>query len=523
LSIVTFDFWIAIQDLPNSNRHPSLTQDILTNLLYILLQQSEYDFCKELNLTNINDLYYDDNNLTIFDITNFRHHQNGVDEVITCCYLNLQDNFFIILNTILQQIIQNYQIVNLTNNAHEIVKFCQKLETLLFILISSWETIQENLQSSITFPLNLSKLEFQFLFSFLQYFLTNLNFFLQISQNFDFLTKQISRLFGKIGFLLLYVEDYPNSDGSPNPRPSFTYSRYVQVILYLYQILCLNLKISIDVSNSLVSLCTQGSNISLTHMNDIIITNPLFSNEIGQTNSLPTSLYHFLIDKFNNDILMNLPNFANLNAFVNICEVFCQITTKDIEYNIHIYQNQNNHVFFTIICQKLMTDMNHYFEMDIRLLSQVHMIHFHDIIKYLSRIVKKLESLNLSNLKFQSFVNEFSTNFWFLIQNVFEHSKNKDVFFTNDNICQYFIFVLSNLIKLFEYNFIISNFITSKICQILQFITNLNMNKIDKYFSHGFEVGNQFLSKFHENFSRGEFLSPSLVFLWLCIFEFLPY
>lgn len=98
ISSLTFDIWVTLQDMPVSERHPFLVQDIFYKLLPLLMDQCLYPE----GFSHWDPCSYDEDDMQ--DLESFREHKNGIQEVVLICFHALRGSFFAtIMETIISQ------------------------------------------------------------------------------------------------------------------------------------------------------------------------------------------------------------------------------------------------------------------------------------------------------------------------------------------------------------------------------------------------------------------------------------
>jgi hypothetical protein len=116
IAMLTFDVWIALQDIPIAERHAYLAQDVFSQLLNVVLVQGIYP------------VDYDTDNCDDFDL--YRDNKSGIHEIMLTCAYSLQDKFYQHLHTYL-----------LTNNVFQVDGGGNILSTTIN-LPASWRFIE---------------------------------------------------------------------------------------------------------------------------------------------------------------------------------------------------------------------------------------------------------------------------------------------------------------------------------------------------------------------------------------------
>ena len=90
---ITFDAWLALQELPVVERHPYVTQEVFYKVLGVVMEQCTYPHSWE-------------NSCDEEDFLSFRDTSGSVQEVLLGCFYALQDAFFLLLEERLSSVSQ---------------------------------------------------------------------------------------------------------------------------------------------------------------------------------------------------------------------------------------------------------------------------------------------------------------------------------------------------------------------------------------------------------------------------------
>jgi hypothetical protein len=138
---LTFDVWIALQDIPVVERHPYVSQDVFNTLLSNLLLQCEYpsDYDSNTGWDNCDD---DED-----DFEEFRDQKYGIQDVIVvCCYAIQGDSFY----EILQKGFAESTEVSVDNGEIRVTNW-RRLESTLYVFYHAMEAVKSSANSEKCF------------------------------------------------------------------------------------------------------------------------------------------------------------------------------------------------------------------------------------------------------------------------------------------------------------------------------------------------------------------------------------
>ena len=135
IAMLTFDVWIALQDVPITDRHSYLVQDVFSQLLNVVLVQCVFPSD------------YDSDNCDDFD--SYRDNKSGIQEIVLTCAYSLQDKFYQHLHTYLvsNNVFQVDSAGNISSTGVNISSSWQFLEVVLYSLVLASDAIKSTLRS----------------------------------------------------------------------------------------------------------------------------------------------------------------------------------------------------------------------------------------------------------------------------------------------------------------------------------------------------------------------------------------
>ncbi len=157
IAMLTFDVWIAIQDIPITERHAYLVQDVFSQLLNVVFVQCIYP------------IDYDHENDDDFDL--YRDNKSGIQEIILTCAYSLQDKFYQHLHTYLvsNNVFQVDSAGGSTSTGMSLSSSWRFIEVVLYSLVLASDAVKATLRSEN------SQYCYQFIHFILQFTLTNLD------------------------------------------------------------------------------------------------------------------------------------------------------------------------------------------------------------------------------------------------------------------------------------------------------------------------------------------------------------
>ena len=255
IASLTFEVWLTLQEVPVSDRHTFVTQEVFYKLLGILLDQISLPVAS----TTL-----DDNDEEGEDMTNFRDSKNSsLQEVVLVCYYSLQALFFTQIGE------------RLTQFSTSPAENWPMLETSLFVLYLSMDAIKSAMHSQEGGATSA------------QFLLNTLQLILQIPQHLVVshgeLHCTICRFIGSATFLL----------ASDSTKPDFVpfQTFYVPALEYVFQALgSQNSQVVKFAAKATYQLCIHGQRVG------VLITTPVIVPP-GQHDSLSAACSSLLIHK----------------------------------------------------------------------------------------------------------------------------------------------------------------------------------------------------------------------------------